>query len=111
MTNPSFQCIVDGAILQSILYTNAQNRLRLCEADGLDDNLHTITVRVDVSNNRTFWLDYIQYLPFPDTPIDTAAISIDTTDAQILLGGWIAKYPGYITQRTDSTFSFDFFGT
>ncbi|KAF4615485.1 hypothetical protein D9613_002591 [Agrocybe pediades] len=113
VTNPSWQCVVDGQLIDSITYTTGENRLRLCEKDDLDDSSHTITVRVDVSNNHTFWLDYIQYLPFPDTPIDTAALSIDTTDPEALLGlmgSWTQKYPGYYTQRNDASFHFQFSG-
>jgi len=64
------------------------NSVQICAKDGLDDNLRTITVNVDVSDDRTFWLDYIEYLPYPDTPIDTAAISIASTDDQIQLKNW-----------------------
>ncbi|KAF9557147.1 hypothetical protein CPC08DRAFT_66700 [Agrocybe pediades] len=113
VTNPSWQCILDGEVLESILYTNAENLLGICHKEGLDDSPHTITVRVDVSDNHTFWLDYVQYLPFPGAPLDTAALYIDTTDSEILLGllgNWTKVYPGYITQQSDSSFSFEFYG-
>ncbi|KAF4614928.1 hypothetical protein D9613_002589 [Agrocybe pediades] len=113
VTNPSWQCVVDGELLGSILYQTGNNRLRLCEKDGLDDGPHTITVKVDVSEGHTFWLDYIQYLPFPDTPLDAAALSIDTTDPGVILGlqgSWTQKFPGYFTQRSDASFRFQFNG-
>ncbi|KAF4614514.1 hypothetical protein D9613_003290 [Agrocybe pediades] len=112
-TNPSWQCFVNSELIPSITYATGENRMRLCEKDGLDDSSHTIVVVVDVSFNHTFWLDYIAYLPFPDTPIATAALSIDTTDPGIqegFIGIWTQHYPGYYTQRNDSSFHFEFFG-
>ncbi|KAF9557150.1 hypothetical protein CPC08DRAFT_66804 [Agrocybe pediades] len=48
VTNPSWQCVVDGENIDSITYTTGNNRLRLCEKDELDEDTHTITVNVDV---------------------------------------------------------------
>ncbi|KAF9557142.1 hypothetical protein CPC08DRAFT_752117 [Agrocybe pediades] len=112
VTNPSWRCIVDGEPTVSILYTKGADRLRLCEKDGLDEEAHVITVTVDVSTNRTFWLDYIQYIPSPYTPLDTAALEIDTADPEIqqaLMGTWTQKDLGYYTLQKDVNFRFEFF--
>ncbi|KAF4615486.1 hypothetical protein D9613_002592 [Agrocybe pediades] len=113
ITNPSWQCFVDGELVPSKLYRNGNNNLDICDQDGLNDSSHTITVVVDVSDDHTFWLDYIVYVPFPDTPINTSALSISVTDPEIQLGlwgNWTRRYPGYYTQSSDSSFQFQFDG-
>jgi len=111
-TNPSFQCIVDDSVVDPSTNTSLtpNNRVLLCEKDGLDDTLHTITIKADVSNNHTFWIDYIEYLPLSSVPLDAATVSIRPIDPQVLMGGWKMMDAGYITQEPDSTFSFDFYG-
>ncbi|KAF9557159.1 hypothetical protein CPC08DRAFT_820057 [Agrocybe pediades] len=114
VTNPSWQCIVDGQALQSVTYTFSNNRLRICEQDGLNDNPHTVTVKVDVADNHTFWLDTIEFVPFPDTPVATAKINYGTTVPAVLLGlqqgNWTSRVPGYYTQQSGPSFTYGFYG-
>lgn len=86
VTNPSWQCIVDGVPVPSTTSTTPENRLLFCEVVGLIDEPHLITVNVTVSNQQTFWFDYIQYLPSASVPLGSAALSIDTSDPQFQYG-------------------------
>lgn len=112
LADVSWECIVDDLPIQPITYTVAENRLRLCEADGLSNDMHEITVNTRVPSQKTFWMDYIQYLPFDDLPLDNATMFIETPDPKMVLGpGWTSYYPGLTTSTSESTFSFDFNGT
>ncbi|KAF8912156.1 hypothetical protein CPB84DRAFT_1761418 [Gymnopilus junonius] len=110
---PFWQCIVDGVVIPSIVYTTPENRLRYCEEDGLaEDVQHNITVKASVQNQRTFWFDYIQYLPPVDEPLENVSISVDIPDPQMLFSnGWTLHAPGYMTSLLGSTFSFTFTGS
>ena len=107
----SWQCIVDGISVPSSTVRAAENRLLFCEKDGLSDGPHVITVNVTLSNQQTFWFDYIQYLPSPSMSLAKASLSIDADDSQLQYGaGWTAIYPGNMTGQTGSTFGFEFDG-
>ena len=114
VTNPSWQCIVDGVSLPSTTLSPStpENRLLFCEEDGLSNGLHVITMNVTVSNQKTFWFDYIQYLPSPSMSLDQpASFFIEAGDSQFQYGtGWSPKFPGNMTGQFGSTFSFEFNG-
>jgi len=115
VTNPSWQCIVDGNIsLPSSNVTVPENMLPLCDSGdgGLSDGPHVITVNVTVSNQQTFWFDYIQYFPSFSVSLAEVSLAIYTDDSQLHYGtGWSPLFPGNMTCQTGSTFSFEFNGT
>jgi hypothetical protein len=107
----TWQCIVDGVSVPSATVGAAENRLLFCEKEGLSDGPHVITVNATVSNQQTFWFDYIQYLPSPSMSLAQASLSIDADDSQLRYGvGWTPNFPGNMTRQTGSTFSFEFDG-
>ena len=111
MTNPSFQCLVDGEGISVVTLGAAENRLLFCEKDGLSVGQHQISVAVTVSNQETFWFDYIQYLPTASVSLNNAALSIDFTDSQIQYGsGWSSNNLGSSTSQNAATLSFQFTG-
>jgi hypothetical protein len=111
VTNPSWQCVVDGVSVPSATVSVPENRLLLCEKTGLSDGPHVITVNVTVSNQQTFWFDYVQYLPSPSMSLAQVSLSIDADDSQLQYGtGWSPISPGNVTGQTGSTFSFEFNG-
>lgn len=111
VTNPSWKCSVDGVSVPSANVTAPENRLLFCEKNGLSDGPHVITVDVTVSNEQTFWFDYIQYLPSASMSLNQVSLSIDANDSQIQYGtGWSPIFPGNMTGQTGSTFSFNFNG-
>ena len=111
MTNPSFQCLVDGETTSVSVLGAAENRLLFCEKDGLSVGQHQISVVVKVSNQQTFWFDYIQYLPTGTVSLANAALSIDFTDSQIQYGsGWSSNNLGSSTSQNAATLSFQFTG-
>ena len=64
-----------------------------------------------MSNQQTFWFDYIQYLPIATVSLDNAALSIDFTDLQIQYGsGWSSNNLGSSTSQNAATLSFQFTG-
>ena len=66
---------------------------------------------MSVSNQQTFWFDYIQYTPSPSMSLDQVSLSINANDPEIQYGtGWSPIYPGNITGQTGSTLSFEFNG-
>ncbi|KAF8197580.1 hypothetical protein BJ912DRAFT_1055971 [Pholiota molesta] len=92
-------------------YTTPENNLDLCEIDTLTDGPHTLTVATTVTNNQTFWLDYIKYLPSASVSLATAAIAIDSTDPGLQFdAGWTSFSPGFETGKTGSKLSFTFTG-
>ena len=114
-SNPSWACSVDGSTIPTNLNTIAGNRLKLCGTESLSEGLHDITVEVTSSDQHTFWLDYIRYLPLPGVNTDNAPLRIDTSDPQINYGpGWKTYngnfLPGQLTQQTGSILSFVFQG-
>ncbi|KDR73700.1 hypothetical protein GALMADRAFT_228152 [Galerina marginata CBS 339.88] len=111
VTNPSWECLIDNKSVPVQAVSIAENRLLFCEQDGLSDGPHTIAVNAHVSDQRTFWFDYIQYLPSASVPLDQATLSIDVPDPAMQFGtGWSTFSPGYKTSTAGSTFSFDFSG-
>jgi len=111
VTNPSFQCLVDGESVPVETLTAAENRLLFCRKDGLSVGQHEISVRVTVSNQETFWFDYIQYLPTSSVSLANAALLIDFTNSQIQYGsGWSPNNLGSSTSQNGATLSFQFTG-
>lgn len=111
VTNPSFQCLVDGESVSVTTLTASENRLLFCEKDGLSVGQHQISVAVTVSNQETFWFDYIQYLPTSSVSLANSALSIDFTDSQIQYGaGWSSNNLGSSTSQNGATLSFQFTG-
>ncbi|PPQ70554.1 hypothetical protein CVT26_013141 [Gymnopilus dilepis] len=110
VSDPSWACSVDGSKIPTNPNTIAGNRLKLCGTEGLSDGPHNITVEVTSSDQHTFWLDYIRYLPPPGVNSDNAPLRIETSDSQISYGpGW-KTYNGQLTQQTGTTLSFVFQG-
>ncbi|KAF8912159.1 hypothetical protein CPB84DRAFT_1820827 [Gymnopilus junonius] len=111
-SNPSWVCTVDGNTIPSHIYNIVENRLDLCDTDGLSDGTHNITVQATSANQQTFWFDYIQYIPSVTVNLANSDLSIPAADSQINYGpGWEAHSPGQITSQTGSTASFNFTGT
>ncbi|KIM39555.1 hypothetical protein M413DRAFT_12137 [Hebeloma cylindrosporum] len=111
VTNPSFQCLVDGENVSTVTLSAPENRLLFCEKDGLSVGQHQISVAVTVSNQETFWFDYIQYLPTASVSLANAALSIGFTDSQIQYGsGWSSNNLGSSTSQNAATLSFQFIG-
>ena len=113
VTNPSFQCLVDGestsVVTQPLIM--AENRLWFCERDGLSVGQHQISVAVTVSNQETFWFDNIAYLPTASVSLANATLSIDFTDSQIQYGsGWTTSQLGSSTSQNAAILSFQFTG-
>lgn len=107
----SWHCFLDNVAFPGIAYTTPENNLDLCERDGLTDGPHTLTVEATVTNNQTFWLDYIKYVPSASVPLDTAAIAIDATDPGLQFdAGWTSFSPGFETGKTGSKLAFSFTG-
>ncbi|KAF8956126.1 hypothetical protein BDZ97DRAFT_205531 [Flammula alnicola] len=110
-TGVSWQCSVDNQIFPSVPNSVPVNNLLLCEKDGLADGPHVITVNATVSNQETFWFDYVKYLPSPSVSLAQAAISIDSTDSGLQFDpGWKQFSPGFETTQTSSKLSFNFTG-
>lgn len=65
VTNPSWQCIWRKCGI-SRGYCPRKPAVILRE---VSDGPHVITVNVTVSNQQTFWFDYIQYLPSPSLSV------------------------------------------
>jgi hypothetical protein len=112
VTNPWFQCLVDGESTPVVrLSSPPENRRLFCEKNGLSAGQHQISVVVSVSNQQTFWFDYIQYLPTTSVSLDNAALSIDFTDSQIQYSsGWSSNSLGTSTSQNGATLSFQFTG-
>ena len=109
VTNPSFQCLVDGESISIVMQplTMAENRLWFCEQDGLLVGQHQISVAVTVSNQETFWFDNISYLPTASILLTNATLSIDFIDLQIQYGSrWISDNLGSSTLQNAATLSF-----
>jgi hypothetical protein len=103
--------LVDGESISVVTLSAAENRLLFCEKDGLSVGQHQISVAVTVSNQETFWFDYIQYLPTASVSLNNAALSIDFTDSQIQYGsGWSSNNLGSSTSQNAATLSFQFTG-
>ena len=111
VTNPWFQCLVDGESTSVVTPSLSENGLLFCEKGGLSAGQHQISVVVSVSNQETFWFDYIQYLPTPSVSLDDATLWINSTDSQIRYGsGWSSTYLGAATSQNAATLSFQFTG-
>jgi hypothetical protein len=107
----SWHCFVDNVAVPAMAYTTPENNLDLCEIDTLKDGPHTLTVATTVTNNQTFWLDYVKYLPSASVSLTTAAIAIDSTDPGLQFdAGWTSFSPGFETGKTGSKLSFSFTG-
>jgi len=111
VTNPWFQCLVDGESTSVVAPSLPENGLLFCEKDGLSVGEHQISVVVSVSNQQTFWFDYIQYLPTASVSLDNATLWINSTDSQIRYGtGWSSNDVGASTSQNAATLSFQFTG-
>lgn len=111
VTNPSWECIVDGKSIAVQTYSYANNRLLLCSLFDMADGVHTIVVNVHVKDNRTFWFDHLTYQPSASVPLDNAAITVEVPEPEMHFGtGWEQFASGYETSVTGSTFTFDFHG-
>lgn len=97
--------------MPSATVTAPENRQQFCGEDGLSDGPHVITVKATVSNQQTFWFDYIQYLPSPSMSLAPVSLAIYGWDPQLQYGtGWSPIYLGNMTEQTGSNFSFEFNG-
>lgn len=114
VTNPSWQCIVDGVNVppQLLNTTSPDNGLLYCDGGELADGAHVITLNASVANQQTFWFDYIEYVP-TTIPVDQAPLLVYPGDSQFQYGaGWgpILFPGGNLTGQNGSTFSFQFSG-
>ncbi|KAH9481886.1 hypothetical protein JR316_0006416 [Psilocybe cubensis] len=93
VTNPSWECFIDGLSGPIVAQPGSAvfgNNIPLCAVSGLQDGSeHTITTRARVEGDRTFWFDYVRYLPSASVPLDNATLWIDAGDSQIQYStGW-----------------------
>jgi hypothetical protein len=84
-------------------------------SNGLvQDGHHVLTVNASVSNQQTFYVDLIQYIPSSNVSLDQSLLGIVPSDPAILYSpGWqqskndSANY----TQTAGSTLTYNFYGT
>ncbi|KAF9483497.1 hypothetical protein BDN70DRAFT_873790 [Pholiota conissans] len=110
----SWQCFVDSESIPVISFAPPPaNRVPFCKKDGLADSNHTITVNATVTNQQTFFFDYIQYVPSATVPLDQTSIAVNWTDPQLIFSGtWDFNLPqGPSTIQDAATASFHFTGT
>ncbi|KAF9053161.1 hypothetical protein BJ165DRAFT_1445948 [Panaeolus papilionaceus] len=94
--DPQWECTVDGTLLPSTPYQFAENNWSLCSTGSTpienEDGPHTLTVKVTVRQNQTFWLDRLLYTPSSSVPLDDKTIFVDNNDPAIVYspgwGGW-----------------------
>ncbi|KAJ3525886.1 hypothetical protein NMY22_g10389 [Coprinellus aureogranulatus] len=117
VTDPSWRCFLDGreGVIPGMT-TAPFNNWGLCDfnTSQVSAGTHNLSVQV-TSSSRTFWLDYIDYLPSPSAtttaqhpfvsvPVGDPAITYDNT--------WRSFYEGCnITSTSGGTVTMDFTGT
>lgn len=112
-TSVLWQCFVDTESIPVIsISPPPANRVPFCKQDGLPDEKHTIVVNATVSNQQTFFFDYLEYVPSANATLDQASIAVNWTDPQLIfLGNWSHLPEGPSTIQDGATASFHFTGT
>lgn len=111
-TSVSWQCFVDNESIPVIsIAPPPANRVPFCKQDGLVDEKHTIVVNATVTNQQTFFFDYLEYIPSANVPLNQASIAVNWTDPQLIfLGNWSHLAEGPSTIQDGATASFHFTG-
>ena len=76
--DPTWECFVDNiSIGASAPFQFPENNWVFCQQDTLVDGAHVLTVNATVSQNQTFWIDDIQYVPSASVSLDQKAIVVE----------------------------------
>ena len=106
----TWRCSIDDI---TIPLFDPPNNGALCEERNLADGPHVITVDVTQSTgNRTFWFDYLRYIPSPNVSQDFAYVVVPNADPAIKYGtGWTPLIDlGNRTSTAGAELTFDFIG-
>lgn len=108
--------MVDG-VSKPIVYTtnNATNRVALCQYQDLADTPHTLVLNAVPAGSKTFWFDYLRYLPTPDVSTVNEYVEVLTDNGNLNFdSNWHTEAPeGAIqvgTNITNSKMSYTFVG-
>ncbi|KAF9479548.1 hypothetical protein BDN70DRAFT_806815 [Pholiota conissans] len=81
--DPTWECFVDSVSIGSMNpFQFVENNWNLCSADGLPDKSHVLTINAN-SHGRTFWFDYLRYVPSANVPLENALVLVDHTDRDL----------------------------
>ncbi|KAH9480158.1 hypothetical protein JR316_0006755 [Psilocybe cubensis] len=111
--DPTWECFIDNnSIGNTPAFQFPENNWIFCEADGLSDGPHILTVNASVKKGQTFWFDDIQYVPSSSVSLDNTEIVVNNQDSAIQYGnGWVSLgNNANATQNTNSIFTFNFVG-
>jgi hypothetical protein len=88
--DPTWECFIDNnSIGWFPAPSTSQNNWILCGADQFRDGPHVLTLKANVSNHQTFWLDQIQYAPSASVSLNDSLLRIDSNDPAIQYSnGW-----------------------
>ena len=127
--DPTWECFIDNNSIGWILppTDGTQNNYDLCDGGPahFEDGPHSLTLKVNVSNQQTFWFDQIQYAPSASVSLNQSFLRIDSNDSAIQYspaGGWsyqaifssgISLFGGNTssTQITGAALTYQFFGS
>ena len=123
--DPTWECFIDNSSIGwSLASTGSQNNWELCSGGRFQDGPHLLTVKVNVSNQQTFWFDYIQYTPLASTSVslNQSLLLIDPSNSAIEYSpGWQSTASVFtigpdnifqtLTHTTGSTLSYVFTGS
>jgi hypothetical protein len=89
-THSTWECFIDNIRISRFpAPSTSQNNWILCGADQVQDGPHLLTVKANVSNQQTFWLDQIQYAPSASVSLNDSILRIDSSDPAIQYSnGW-----------------------
>lgn len=112
-TGLNITCLLDNEIVPVVISSVPVNNVLLCNKDELADTQHTFVLNAVVTNQETFWFDYLSYVPSASVPLNNAPLSIGNDDEQLQSGlgaGWKTFSPGFETTQTGAQFTFPFTG-
>jgi hypothetical protein len=126
--DPSWECFIDNTTSFSLglaTFGNLENNWILCDGRQFQDGPHSLTVNVNVSNQQTFWVDQIQYVPSASVSLNQSLLRIDSNDSAIQYSptdGWVQNDldglessvghgNAMFTRTTGATLTYQFFGS